>query len=508
MKLTLRLLASLIITFTVITSSYAQFVNAPKREYRAVWLTTIKGLDWPKNIAYGDKREEEKQQAALRTILDSLQAININTILLQTRVRGDVIYPSEIEPFSPVFTGKHGVAPSYDPLAFAIEECHKRGMQLHAWLVTIPIGDEAHVKSHGKLSLPAQKPKQCTKFKGSWYMEPSHPATQQHLAALVKEIITRYDVDGIHFDYIRYPEGNRTYPDESIYRGQSSGKRISKADWRRKNITMLMQTLYTTVKEIKPWVCVSAATLGKHDDTSRYSSYGWNAYHTVHQEAKEWMRTGIIDAIFPMLYYTGKHFYPFVADWSEGCYGRHVVAGLGTYQLHMNEKNWDLEEIVRQLNVVRAYPVGGAAQFRSMFVTENIKGVYDYLRYFYPTPALVPAMPWMSNTQPDTPRNVDVIIDRYTTTLTWDSASDTLRYNIYSSDTFPVDIDDPSLLVGAYVTGNTYSVPTQSLSTPRHYAVTAIDRYGNESAPLQWENKMVGPIKPKVFQFNVWEAME
>ena len=504
MKLTLRLLALIITTFAIATSSYAQFAETPKREYRAVWLTTIKGLDWPKSISHEDKREEEAQQAALCAILDSLQAININTILLQTRIRGDVIYPSEIEPFSPVFTGKYGVAPSYDPLAFAIEECHKRGMQLHAWLVTIPIGDDAHVKSHGKQSLPSQKPKQCTRFKGSWYMEPSHPSTQQHLTALVKEVVTHYDVDGIHFDYIRYPEGNRTYPDESIYRQQSSGKRISKADWRRKNITSLMQALYTTVKDIKPWVCVSAATLGKHDDTSRYSSYGWNAYHTVHQEAKEWMRTGIIDAIFPMLYYTGKHFYPFVADWSEGCHGRHVVAGMGTYQLHKDEKNWELEEIVRQLNVVRAYPIGGAAQFRSMFVTENTKGVYDYLKLFYPNPALVPAMTWQANRLPDAPRSVNATIGRYTTTITWDSASDTLRYNIYSCETFPVNVDDPALLEGTYIRGNTYSVPTQSLNTPRHYAVTAIDRYGNESAPLQWENKTIGPIKPKDIQVTIF----
>lgn len=139
----------------------AQSVHPPKREYRAVWLTTIKGLDWPKESDMGD---EEAQQMHLRTILDSLQAININTVLLQTRIRGDVIYPSLVEPFAPVFTGRHGVAPDYDPLAFAIDECHKRGMQLHAWLVTIPLGDVAYVKGHGKKSLPAKRPGQCTRF--------------------------------------------------------------------------------------------------------------------------------------------------------------------------------------------------------------------------------------------------------------------------------------------------------------------------------------------------------
>ena len=143
-------LKTLLVALTLgITLVHAQFVDAPKREYRAVWLTTIKGLDWPDETQAGRDREEE-QKEALCTILDSLQGININTILLQTRIRGDVIYPSRIGPFTQVFTGQHGVAPTYDPLAYVIDECHKRGMQLHAWLVTIPLGDEAHVKAHGK----------------------------------------------------------------------------------------------------------------------------------------------------------------------------------------------------------------------------------------------------------------------------------------------------------------------------------------------------------------------
>ena len=223
--------------------SNAQFVHVPKREYRAVWLTTIKGLDWPREADMGN---DAAQQAHLRTILDSLQGININTILLQTRIRGDVIYPSAIEPFAPVFTGRYGVTPGYDPLAFAIEECHQRGMQLHAWLVTIPLGDASYVEGHGRNSLPKKKPEQCTRFKGAWYMEPAHPSTAEHLGLLVEEIITRYDVDGIHFDYIRYPEGNSNYPDWKFYRHNQY--KLSKNDWRRDNITRLMHTLYSKVE--------------------------------------------------------------------------------------------------------------------------------------------------------------------------------------------------------------------------------------------------------------------
>lgn len=465
----------------------AQFVEAPKHEYRAVWLTTIKGLDWPREEHRGN---DVAQRAHLCTLLDSLQAIHINTVLLQTRIRGDVIYPSAIEPFAPVFTGKHGIAPSYDPLAFAIEECHQRGMQLHAWLVTIPLGDANYVSSHGKKSLPAKKRGQCTRFKGAWYMEPSHPATTEHLCALAEEIVTRYDVDGIHFDYIRYPEGNSNYPDGAIY-SKTKQWRQSKEDWRRLKITHLMSALYAKVKSIKPWVCVSAATLGKHDDTSRYSSYGWNAYHTVHQEAQEWLRRGIADALFPMVYYADNHFYPFVCDWGEHCYGRHIVVGMGTYQLHPDEKDWAIEEAIRQHQMTRMHPnIAGAAQFRSLFVTNNTKGIYDWLNHIYPYPALVPSIPWMKSTPPPMPQLFEVEAGKYTTRLSWERC-DTLQYNIYSSDSFPVDTDNPANLCRTYLRDSCYTLPTPSIVQPRHYAITSIDRYGNESVPAQWKGEIV-----------------
>ena len=491
MKSPRHVLSIIVIALTPIFAK-AQFTQAPKHEYRAVWLTTIKGLDWPKEETWGDSPAQKRH---LCRVLDSLQTININTILLQTRVRGDVIYPSEIEPFASVFTGRHGERPDYDPLAFAIEECHKRGMQLHAWLVTIPLGDVAYVQGHGKHSLPSRKPSQCTKFKGAWYMEPSHPATAEYLAHLVEEIVTKYDIDGIHFDYIRYPEGNSNYPDQAMYNKNRRG--LSKANWRRENITRLMSTIYDKVKSIKPWVCVSAATLGKHNDVSRYSSYGWNAYHTVHQEAQEWMRTGIVDAIFPMLYYAGNHFYPFVCDWGEHAYGRHVVAGLGTYQLHPEEKNWELEEVMRQLHVVRAHPtVAGTAQFRSQFVTDNTKGVYELLHSLHPYPALVPPMPWLNATPPPMPQGLKTTKSKHTLSLIWES-QEGVTYNTYSSNSFPVDTTDPANLCRTYSRDTTYVISTPSLVQPRHYAITAVDRFGNESEAVQWRDEIT-LIEPRL----------
>ena len=327
-------------------------------------------------------------------------------------------------------------------------------------------------------------------------MEPSHPATVEHLSALVEEITTRYDIDGIHFDYIRYPEYSDAYPDVSFYAKNRRG--MSKADWRRANITHLMHTLYDRVKALNPWVCVSAATLGKHDDVARYSSYGWNAYRTVYQEAQRWMREGCIDAIFPMIYYTDNHFYPFVCDWGEHSYGRHVVAGMGTYQLHSDEKDWAIEELVRQLHVVRAHPqLAGAAQFRSQFVTGNVKGIYELLHYLYPYPALVPPMSWMGVAPPSSPRYLEVSVSKQALTLTW-QAADSLRYNVYSSTTFPVDTSNPANLVATSLVDGIFIEHLPSLAQPHHYAVTAMDRFGGESSPAQWKNGHA-PICPRRF---------
>ena len=154
----------------------AQHPAPPKYEYRAVWLTVIENLDWPKSVAC-TPQDAENQKRELAAMLDTLQAMKVNTVLLQTRVRGDLIYPSAIEPFSHLFTGVVGQSPGYDPLAFAIEECHKRGMQLHAWIVTMPLGKDEHIALMGNKALPRRRRSLCSHYDGAWYMEPGNPAT-------------------------------------------------------------------------------------------------------------------------------------------------------------------------------------------------------------------------------------------------------------------------------------------------------------------------------------------
>ena len=222
----------LLSTFLIIAKAEAQ----PKHEIRATWLTTLGGMDWPRNKAT-NASSILKQQQELCAILDQLKEANFNTVMLQTRLRGDLIYPSQIETFPEALTGRTGRNPGYDPLAFAIEECHKRGMELHAWIVTIPAGNNRQVKLLGKHSIVRKNRKICKQHQGAWYLDPGHPETADYLASIVREIVTRYDVDGIHFDYIRYPENARRFPDKDTHRKYGKGKDLKQ--WRRENITAI-----------------------------------------------------------------------------------------------------------------------------------------------------------------------------------------------------------------------------------------------------------------------------
>ncbi len=480
---------TIIITLLLVIPSFLPVISQPKYEIRATWLTTLGGMDWPRNKA-GNASGIQRQQKELCDILDRLKAANFNTVLLQTRLRGDMIYPSAIETFAESLTGYTGRNPGYDPLAFAIEECHKRGMELHAWIVTIPAGNARQVKLQGRNSVVQKNRKICKSYKGNWYLDPGNPETKEYLSRIVKEITTRYDIDGIHFDYIRYPEQAENFPDKDTYRKYGKGKELKQ--WRRDNITDIVRRLYADIKAIKPWVKVSSSPIGKYRDTNRYPSRGWNAYHVVYQDAQKWLKEGIHDALFPMMYFQGNNFYPFALDWKENCGNRWVVPGLGIYFLSPREQNWSLDEIVRQIHFTRQVKLNGQAYFRNQFLLDNTKGVLDELKEnFYTTPALVPPMTWMDSIAPSTPALPEMqLLANGNIRMKWQTSVDDsgrpVVYHLYGSDTYPVDINNPKYLLETHLVSTEYEyAPGVPWQQKRYFAVTAADRFGNESAPLE-----------------------
>ena len=476
----------IVFSFLILFNLSAQ--PAPKYEVRAAWITAVYGLDWPRTKAT-TPASIQKQKEELVEILDKLKEANFNTVLFQARTRGDVLYKSDIEPYNSTLTGKSGKDPGYDPLAFAIEECHKRGMECHAWMVTIPLGGRKHVASLGKQSVTRRQPKICVPYKREYFLNPGNPKTKEYLMSLVKEVVERYDVDGVHFDYLRYPERAFRFPDSYDYRKYGNGRSLDQ--WRRDNITEILRYIYKSVKQLKPWVKVSTCPVGKYRDTSRYSSKGWNAFHVVHQDVQGWLGEGIQDQIYPMMYFRGNAFYPFALDWQEQSNGRHVVPGLGVYFLHPSEGDWSLDEIQRQINFIRNHHLAGEAHYRVKFVTDNTQNLYDILQNdFYAYPALQPPMTWADSIAPSAPSELkaEQISEGYTR-LHWKASTDndkqnTPTYVVYASDELPVDTQNPANIVATGIRETEYIyAPILPWTTRRHFVVTAIDRYGNESEP-------------------------
>lgn len=464
--------------------------QSPKYEVRAAWLTAVYGLDWPRTRA-NSPEGIHKQKAELIEILDKLKAANFNTVLFQTRTRGDVLYNSKIEPYNSILTGKTGKNPGYDPLAFAVEECHKRGMECHAWMVTIPLGGRRHVASFGKNSITKKKPAICAAYKREYFLNPGHPDTKKYLMSLVREVVERYDVDGVHFDYLRYPEHASRFPDKYEYRKYSNGRSL--AQWRRDNITEIVRYIYKEVKNLKPWVKVSTCPVGKYRDTSRYSSHGWNAFHTVNQDVEGWLGEGIQDQIYPMMYFRGNSFYPFALDWKEQSNGRQIIPGLGIYFLHPDEGNWTVDEIERQINFTRTHQLAGEAHYRIKYLMDNTQGLYEILKdNYYSNPALQPPMPWIDSTPPTAPSNLTLTqeTDGYTL-LHWQASEDNDKQNkptyvVYGSNTYPVDITNPENIIAQRIQATEYMyAPILPWTAKKYFAVTAVDRCGNESEACQ-----------------------
>ena len=474
----MRYLYIIFILFHLAVASYGQSFYAvnpnPKYEVRAVWLTTIGGIDWPHSYAQSE-RSAEKQKEELRAILDRLQKANINTVLLQTRIRATTIYPSQYEPWDGCLSGFPGKSPGYDALQFAIDECHKRGMEVHAWVVTIPVGKW---NSYGCRQLRKRFPRLIKRIDQDGYMDPEATQTGCYLAEMCREIVQRYDVDGIHLDYIRYPETWKF--------------RIGK-DQARGNITRIVEKIHQAVKKEKPWVKMSCSPIGKFDDLSRYWSHGWNAYTKVAQDAQAWLKDGLMDELFPMMYFRGDQFFPFAIDWKEHSYGKIIVPGLGIYFLDPKQGKWNIRDITSELYHLRNIGEGHAF-FRNKFLLDNHQGVYDFVTaHFNRYPALVPPMTWESNKRPQQPVTLRIEENEGTTTLRWDNSlqyedgtaikTPSIYNNVYASKEYPVDVHDARNLILTRTTRR--QLTTRTGNTPTYYAVTTTDGFGNESRAKQ-----------------------
>lgn len=329
-----------------------------KREFRAAWIASVANINWPSKR--GLSTEQQKSEAI--ALLDMLKENNFNAVILQVRPSADAFYNSRFEPWSVFLNGETGDAPRpyYDPLEFWIEEAHKRGLELHAWLNPY----RAHHSNGGapnSSSMIYKMPKQIVKLKnGMYWFDPSQKETQDHVSKVVMDIVKRYDVDGIHFDDYFYPyasyNGGADFPDQPSWNDYvKSGGKLSRADWRRENVNVFIQRIYTEIKTEKNWVKFGISPFGIWKPGYPSSVAGMSQYDELYADAKLWLNKGWIDYFTPQLYWpidAPKQGFEDLLYWwkSENTFDRHLWPGLNTVEVKVSDRP---KEILRQIESTR-----------------------------------------------------------------------------------------------------------------------------------------------------------
>ena len=395
------------------------------REFRGAWVATVSNIDWPSKP--GLAPQEQRNEATV--LLDRARAIGLNALILQVRPACDAIYPSTLEPWSESLSGEQGRAPGgnaergYDPLACWVDQAHRRGLELHAWFNPYRARHSSAKSALAASHLALRRPELVKRYGDMLWMDPGEPAAAAHTLAVVADVVRRYDIDGVHIDDYFYPypvplpgDSNGAelpFPDDDSYArrllsGAASGL-PTREDWRRANVDALVQALYRTVHEIKPWLRVGISPFGIGRPDKRPAGItGFSQYDKLYADVEAWLSKGWLDYLAPQLYWPiareGQQF-PLLLDYwlAENAAQRHVWPGLFTSQV---QKAWPAREIVDQLALLRSRPAaGGHIHFSMAALLQDRDGVATLLQMGpYAQAALVPATPWLGGDAPAAPR--------------------------------------------------------------------------------------------------------
>jgi uncharacterized lipoprotein YddW (UPF0748 family) len=439
-----------------------------------MWIATVDNVDWPSQPGLSPSQ----QRAELIAILDRATALHFNAVIFQVRPACDAIYPSHIEPWSEFLTGQMGKSPGlfYDPLSFAIDEAHKRGLQLHAWFnpyrarrdATRPASSRHVSKTHPRLVRPYGKLQ---------WLDPSDPETRSYALSVVMDVVRRYDIDGVQFDDYFYP-----YPDKAVspkafdgideanwQRYVARGGKLTRGDWRRENVDLFVEQVYRAIKAQKAWVRFGISPFGIWRPGNPSSVTGLDAYDTLYADARKWLAKGWVDYMAPQLYWAtdapGQNFNALLQWWNaQSAKKRPIWPGLS----QMGEG----QEQVRRIRA--ASPVPGAIFWHAKSLMTNANGIVGMLQKTYATPAIVPAAPWLRNTSPLPPR---LAVTRAQGLLK-------VRWNAPQNDVVAWAVQYKT---GAGWETRLLPVANRALQfkgqLPEAIAITAVDRYGNTSLP-------------------------
>lgn len=370
--------------------------HAAPPEFRGVWVATVANIDWPSKP--GLSAEEQKQE--LVAIFDKCQSLNLNAVILQVRPMCDALYESKLEPWSSFLTGTQGQSPGYDPLAFAVEEAHKRKLELHAWINPYRAWHPTAKSEPAENHLVKTHPEMAKKYGKHHWLNPTNSQVQQHTLAVCLDIVSRYDVDGIHMDdyFYPYPEQDAAkkeipFPDDDTWdQYKAGGGNLSRDDWRREAVNGFVKTLYEEVHRVKPWVKVGISPFGIWRPSNPPSVAGFDQYGKLYADARLWLREGWVDYFTPQLYWAieaPKQSYIDLQKWwaNENPKGRHLWIGNGTYR-------HDASEIRNQILLSRGMAgVSGNVHFSMKSLTPEKSAM---LKELYAEPAPIPATPWLT----------------------------------------------------------------------------------------------------------------
>jgi uncharacterized lipoprotein YddW (UPF0748 family) len=390
---------------------------APKSEFRAVWVATVDNIDWPSKRGIGT----DQAKSELIRIFDKCRELNLNAVIFQVRPSADALYDSKIEPWSEYLTGQQGTAPNpyWDPLAFAVEEAHKRGIELHCWFNPYRALHPAQKGPVASNHFSKTNPGVVKQYGKYLWMDPGEAAVQRRSLDVMIDVVKRYDVDGVHIDDYFYPykekgpDGNLLdFPDENSYgRYLSAGGKLNKGDWRRKNVDDFIERLYSQIKRTKKWVKFGISPFGIYrPGVPDGIKAGVDQYADLYADALKWYQKGWCDYFTPQLYWPIKQIpqsYPVLLKYwaTNNPSARHFWPGNFTSRTSPSEGNWPSQELVDQINLTRGQAgAGGNVHFSMKAFMEDYNGIATALKQGpYKDPALVPASPWLGNRKPGVP---------------------------------------------------------------------------------------------------------
>ncbi|MFD2247577.1 family 10 glycosylhydrolase [Pontibacter ruber] len=492
-------LLALLLFFALFFNGVAQ--NAPKREFRGAWIATYANIDWPNRT-----QTPAQQRAAFISIVDHHKATGKNALFVQVRSQSDALYPSTIEPWSSDLTGLQGRAPSpaWDPMQFMIEECHKRGIEFHAWINPYrAIANYNNINSFDPSHVARRHPEWLLAAGVQRILNPALPEVRDYVTSVIDDIVARYDVDGIHFDDYFYP--NASFNDDANFLADPRGF-TDRGDWRRDNVNLLVKQVSESIKAAKPWVKFGISPSGIYRNSTNpaigSATSGLQHYVTLYADSRKWLQEGWIDYLAPQVYWymgqPGANYSVLIPWWNNNASGRHIYIGMAGYKVNdpAQGANWaNPSQIPNQVRLNREHAnVYGQAIYNTSSLRSATKlGFRDSLRVdFYSKPALLPNMPWRDNTAPATP--TQLIAERHandSVVLKWTKPADNgnemdkaKRFVVYRSLSPMIDLEKTENILAITNTDMEKFVDKKlASSAPYYYTVTALDRFHNESTP-------------------------